>query len=141
MFDILVYGLSVAFVGMATVFLGLVILIGMVKGLEKCVSGEALAFFMEKVGAKVKARFRSSEVSASAPAAAAAAAGTTANNDELVAVITAAVAAMLEAEAAANGTVAAEEAPKGFVVRSIRRISNAPAWNRAGREEQVYSRM
>ena len=34
MFDILVYGLSVAFVGMATVFLGLIILIGMVKGLE-----------------------------------------------------------------------------------------------------------
>ena len=37
-----------------------------------------------------------------------------------------------------------EEAPeeiKGFVVRSIRRVSNAPAWNRAGREEQIYSRL
>ena len=137
MFDILVYGLSVAFVGMATVFSGLVILIGMVKGLEKCVNGEALAFFMEKVGAKVTARFRSSEVNAPAAAPVVEVAS---NNEELVAVITAAVAAMLEAEAAA-GTAVAEEAPKGFVVRSIRRISNAPAWNRAGREEQVYSRM
>ena len=138
MFDILVYGLSVAFVGMATVFSGLVILIGMVKGLEKCVNGEALAFFMEKVGAKVTARFRSSEVNAPTAAPVVEVAS---NNEELVAVITAAVAAMLEAEAAAAGTVVVEEAPKGFVVRSIRRISNAPAWNRAGREEQVYSRM
>ena len=36
---------------------------------------------------------------------------------------------------------AGEENTSGFVVRSIRRINNAPAWNRAGREEQVYSRM
>ena len=135
MFNILVYGLSVAVCGMATVFAALVILIGLVKALEKCVSGEALAFVKEKVGAKVQARFRS-EVSAPAAAPAAQAE----NNDELVAVITAAVAAMLEAEAAAGGA-AVEEAPKGFVVRSIHRISNAPAWNRAGREEQVYSRM
>ena len=34
-----------------------------------------------------------------------------------------------------------DENTTGFVVRSIRRINNAPAWNRAGREEQVYSRM
>jgi hypothetical protein len=27
-----------------------------------------------------------------------------------------------------------------FVVRHIKRVNNAPAWNRAGREEQVYSR-
>ena len=27
-----------------------------------------------------------------------------------------------------------------FVVRHIKRINNAPAWNRAGREEQIYSR-
>ena len=136
MFDILMYGLSVAVVGMATVFLGLIILIGLVKALEKCVSGEALELLKEKVGAKVAARFRG-QVTEAAPAAVQ---NVAANNDELVAVITAAVAAMLEAEAAAGGA-AVEEAPKGFVVRSIRRISNAPAWNRAGREEQVYSRM
>ncbi len=27
-----------------------------------------------------------------------------------------------------------------FVVRHVKRIHNAPAWNRAGREEQIYSR-
>ena len=27
-----------------------------------------------------------------------------------------------------------------FVVRHVKRIHNAPAWNRAGREEQTYSR-
>ena len=52
---------------------------------------------------------------------------------ELMAVIAAAVAAAMEQ--------AGEENTTGFVVRSIRRINNAPAWNRAGREEQVYSRM
>ena len=48
-------------------------------------------------------------------------------------VIAAAVAMAMEA--------AGEENTTGFVVRSIRRINNAPAWNRAGREEQVYSRL
>jgi hypothetical protein len=27
-----------------------------------------------------------------------------------------------------------------FIVRHVKRISNAPRWNRAGREEQIYSR-
>ena len=49
------------------------------------------------------------------------------------AIIAAAVAAAMEQSGEENTT--------GFVVRSIRRINNAPAWNRAGREEQVYSRM
>ena len=55
------------------------------------------------------------------------------HDDELIAVIAAAVAAAMEQ--------AGEENTTGGVVRSIRRINNAPAWNRAGREEQVYSRM
>ena len=55
------------------------------------------------------------------------------DDGELVAVIAAAVAAAMEAAGA--------EQTNGFVVRSIRRINNAPAWNRAGREEQIYSRM
>ena len=59
------------------------------------------------------------------------------NADELIAVITAAVAAMLAQE---NGEEPQEEI-KGFVVRSVRRVTNAPAWNRAGREEHVYSRL
>ena len=40
-----------------------------------------------------------------------------------------------------EGIYLSDENTTGFVVRSIRRINNAPAWNRAGREEQVYSRM
>ena len=37
MFSILTYGLSVALVGMGTVFCGLLILIGIIKGMEKVV--------------------------------------------------------------------------------------------------------
>ena len=32
------------------------------------------------------------------------------------------------------------ESPNGFVVCHVKRISNAPAWKRAGRDEQTYSR-
>ena len=90
---ILQYGLSVALVGISTVFVGLIILIGLIKLMEMIMTGGK---------GKKKAE-------APAPVAAPAPAG--------------------------------EENTTGFVVRSIRRINNAPAWNRAGREEQVYSRM
>ena len=46
---------------------------------------------------------------------------------EVAAAITAAIASVWEGQ-------------NGFVVRHIRRIHNAPAWNRAGREEQIYNR-
>ena len=46
---------------------------------------------------------------------------------ETVAAIVAAIAAIWDGET-------------GFTVRRVRRISNAPAWNRAGRDEQIYSR-
>ena len=42
-------------------------------------------------------------------------------------VITAAVAAMM-----GEGN--------GFTVRRVRRVTNTPAWAKAGREEQIYSR-
>lgn len=47
---------------------------------------------------------------------------------EVIAAITAAIAAVWQKDA-------------GFVVRRIRRIHNAPAWNRAGRDDQIYSRL
>lgn len=119
---ILQYGLSVTLVGIGTVFVGLIILIALIKLMEKV---------MNAATGKQKA-------AAPAPAAAPVPAeeeeqaeGT--DDDELIAVIAAAVAAAMEQ--------AGEENTTGFVVRSIRRINNAPAWNRAGREEQVYSRM
>ncbi len=45
---------------------------------------------------------------------------------ELIAVITAALMCVME-----EGT--------GFRVRHVRRVTHAPAWQRAGREEQIYS--
>ena len=117
---ILQYGLSVTLVGIGTVFVGLIILIALIKLMEKV---------MNAATGKQKA-------AAPAPAAAPAEEEEQAeetDDDELIAVIAAAVAAAMEQ--------AGEENTTGFVVRSIRRINNAPAWNRAGREEQVYSRM
>lgn len=120
MFAILKYGLSVAAVGILTVFVALIILIGLIKVMELVIGGVT-----KKKAAPVPA----------APAPAPVIEETTEEEDEgeLIAVIAAAVAAAMEA--------AGEEEPTGFVVRSIRRVNNAPAWNRAGREEQVYSRM
>ena len=135
MFDILIYGLSVAVVGMATVFLGLIILIGMVKLLEKFVKGEIKDMVVAKLGGTKNAE---PTKTSSIP---------TLDDAELFAVITAAVAAVMEEEAkvvaaaAPTAEAAAEVKPASFVVRSIRRVNNAPAWNRAGRDEQVYSRM
>lgn len=117
---ILQYGLSVALVGIGTVFVGLIILIALIKLME---------IVMSSATGKKKA-------AAPAPAAPAPVAEETVeetDDDELIAVIAAAVAAAMEQSGEENTT--------GFVVRSIRRINNAPAWNRAGREEQVYSRM
>ena len=119
---ILQYGLSVTLVGIGTVFVGLIILIALIKLMEKV---------MNAATGKQKA-------AAPAPAAAPVPAeeeeqAEETDDDELIAVIAAAVAAAMEQTGEENTT--------GFVVRSIRRINNAPAWNRAGREEQVYSRM
>ena len=118
---ILQYGLSVALVGMSTVFVGLIILIGLIKLMEMIMTGGK---------GKKKAE---APAPAAAPAPVADEAVEETDDDELIAVIAAAVAAAMEQ--------AGEENTTGFVVRSIRRINNAPAWNRAGREEQVYSRM
>lgn len=119
MVAILQYGLSVAAVGICTVFVGLVILIALIKLLEIVVSGASKK--AEKPAAAAPAPVAQAEPESEE------------NDDELIAVIAAAVAAAMKADG--------EENTSGFVVRSIRRVSNAPAWNRAGREEQVYSRM
>ena len=117
------YGLSVALVGIGTVFVGLVILIVLIKVMEMVIHG---ATGSKKAPAAAPAP-------APAPAPAVVEEEPEQDDDELIAVIAAAVAMAMEA--------AGEENTTGFVVRSIRRINNAPAWNRAGREEQVYSRM
>ena len=118
------YGLSVALVGIGTVFVGLVILIVLIKVMEMVIHGAT--------GSK-KATAPAAAAPAPAPALAVMEEEPEQDDGELIAVIAAAVAMAMEA--------AGEENTTGFVVRSIRRINNAPAWNRAGREEQVYSRM
>lgn len=124
--DKLFFGLGVAALGMITVFAGLVILIVFITLLSK---------FTAKEGKK-KTESKSGEVKAAAKSDV---------PDDVLAAISAAIAAydqtpspeVVAAIAAALNIVMGDTK---FVVRHIKRINNAPAWNRAGREEQIYSR-
>ena len=118
--DTLIFGLTVTVIGIAVVFCGLVVLIGLIK-LVAMATGSASRPRKEKA-APVPA-----PAPAPAPAAPVAQEQPVQADDTLIAVISAAVAAMME-----DGSA--------FTVRRIRRVSNATAWSRAGREEQVYSR-
>ena len=118
--DKLIFGLTVTVIGIAVVFCGLVVLIGLIK-LVAMATGSASRPRKEKA-APVPA-----PAPAPAPAAPVAQEQPVQADDTLIAVISAAVAAMME-----DGSA--------FTVRRIRRVSNATAWSRAGREEQVYSR-
>lgn len=114
--DNLLFGLGVTAVGMLVVFFGLIVLIGLIK---------IMTMLSQSKKPKEKETVAPAPVAAPAPVEAEAAAPT--QDDVLIAVISAAVAAAMGEET-------------GFVVRRVRRISNAPAWQRAGRDEQVYSR-
>ncbi len=114
--DNLLFGLGVTAVGMLVVFFGLIVLIGLIK---------IMTMLSQSKKPKEKEAVAPDPVAAPAPVEAEAAAPT--QDDVLIAVISAAVAAAMGEET-------------GFVVRRVRRISNAPAWQRAGRDEQVYSR-
>lgn len=125
MLNRLIDALGVTVLGMATVFVGLIILIVFIGILAKVTSKPSKK--KTESGAK-------SVKSASADVP-----------DDVMAAITAAIAAydsapspdVVAAIAAALNMVMGEGK---YVVKHIKRISNAPAWNRAGREEQVYSR-
>lgn len=113
------FGLTVTLIGIAIVFFGLTILIGLIKLMEMATAN------IGKGGKKGK---KQAEAPAPAPAAAPVAEEVPVTDDsELIAVISAAVAMMME-----DGSA--------FTVRRVRRVQNAPAWQKAGREEQVYSR-
>ena len=129
MFSILTYGLSVALVGMGTVFCALIILIGIIKGMERVIPKIAARDF--------SFNFKSMATPKAAKTEAPSIVIQTANvgDDAIVAAISAAIMTVIEEEVKQNP----EKAKNTFVVRSIRRIGT-PAWNRAGREEQVYSR-
>ena len=127
MFSILTYGLSVALVGMGTVFCGLIILIGVIKGMEKVLPSITSGDFSALKNISLKKTDAPNIVIQTANV----------NDDAVVAAISAALMTILEEEV----KVAPEKAKNTFVVRSIRRVGGTPAWNRAGREEQVYSRL
>jgi len=130
MFSILTYGLSVALVGMGTVFCGLIILIGVIKGMEKVlpkIAARDFSFNFKNVAAPKAAK-------TDAPTIVIQTANV--NDDAVVAAISAALMTVIEEEVKENPA----KAKSTFVVRSIRRVGT-PAWNRAGREEQVYSRL
>ena len=119
------YSLGVAALGMITVFAGLVILIVFISLLTKFISKAENKKKNNSGAVKPAAK---SEVS-----------------DEVMAAITAAVSVydetpapeVVAAIAAALNVIMGEGK---FVVKHVKRIHNAPAWNRAGREEQIYSR-
>lgn len=116
----LIFGLLVTLIGIGIVFFGLVLLIGLIKVINTV------------TGSMGKKKAASLPAASPAPAPAPVEvveepAGSEGDESELIAVITAAIAAMLD-----DSTT--------FTVRRVRRISTAPAWNKAGREEQIYSR-
>lgn len=117
--DKLMFGLSVAAIGMVVVFVGLVILIFCIKAITK----------LAGAGSKKPEKKKESVAPVAAPAVPAVvpAAAPEGIPTDVIAAITAAIAAVWQG-------------PSGFVVRHVKRVSNAPAWNRAGREEQTYSR-
>ncbi len=110
--------LLVTVVGMIIVFFGLTVLIFLIKGLVALTGN---------VGKKKAAPASAPVKAAPAPAPVPAAPEAEPEDDgALIAAITAAIACMLD-----DGTA--------FTVRHVRRLNNAPAWQKAGREEQVYS--
>ncbi len=114
--NVLLYGLQVTLVGMLVVFFGLIVLVAFIRVIRPMFARG------EKRPPAPKPVKAAPQVAAAAPAASASQEGA------LIAVITAAIAAAMGAE-------------KQFVVRNVRRVRSTPAWGRAGREEQIYSRM
>ena len=125
--DRLFFGLGVSVLGIVTVFVGLIILIAFITILSKVTGSAASKKKNDPKPVKEKAA---------------------ANNEipgEVMAAITAALAAYDDAPspdvvAAIAGALTVVMGATKFVVRHVKRIHNAPAWNRAGREEQIYSR-
>ena len=109
--------LLVMLIGVAIVFFGLTVLILLITLLVKAT---------QNIG-KEKAAAPAPKP-APAEAAPAAAEEPEADEGELIAAITAALAVMM-------GTSA-----NGFVVRHVKRVHNAPAFSRAGREAQMNAR-
>lgn len=110
--------LLVSLLGIVTVFVGLVILIGLIVLVAK---------FTQSKPKEEKAPAAPAVQPAPAPVAAHAADDTT-SDQRLIAVLSAAIAAAMEDNA-------------GFTVRRVRRVSHGTPWGNAGREDQILSRL
>lgn len=128
--DNLLLGLSTALIGMIVVFAGLVILILCIVLLTKISSASG------KRSKKTSSQNAASGISSGRPnvstadAVNAAAKNSDEVDNEILAVISAAVACMFEKEGNEGSS---------FFVKRIQRIQNAPAWQKNGREEQIYT--
>ena len=116
----LIFGLLVTAIGIGIVFVGLVILIGLIKLISLATSG---------LGKKKPAAAPAPTTPPPTPAPTVPAAPATPAQDDaaLIAAITAAITMMLD-----DGST--------FIVRKVRRVTNVTPWSKAGREEQIYSR-
>ncbi len=114
----LVFGLSVTAIGLVVVFAGLILLIGFIKLISLISDGKKSKKAPEQAEDIAEPELEVYPAEDVEP-------GIT---PETVAAITAAIAAIWQGDT-------------GFVVRRVRRVHNAAAWNLAGREDQVYSRM
>ena len=110
--------LMVTGTGLVIVFFGLVLLIGLIK---------LLVTATQNLGRKKKSQPVPSVTLPSVPLPPAAEEPEEVNDAELIAVITAALMGCMDSGSR-------------FTVRRVRRVSNAPAWQKAGREEQIASR-
>lgn len=117
--DKLLFGLSVMAIGLVIVFAGLVLLIGCIK---------LITYFSQPRGKKNASVSVEPEAIAEEEPETVMDIADEGVTPETVAAITAAIAAIWQGDT-------------GFVVRRVRRVHNAAAWNLAGREDQVYSRM
>jgi len=119
--DNLVHGLFVTVIGMFTVFFGLALLIFCIWLLRY--------FAKEKRSPYASSIADSSTEAPEVESATESMAVQAGEADELIAVLTAAISALWEGE------------QQGFMVRRVHRIHAGPAWEKAGREEQIYSRI
>lgn len=113
-------GLSTAAIGIVVVFVGLIILIGMIY---------VMTIFTRRTGNKPSPAFEAPKASLPpVPEPAVEEEGEEEDDSAVIAAITAAIACVWQDE------------EKGFVVRRVRRVQNSPAWQRSGREEQILNR-
>lgn len=103
----------VTLIGMVIVFLGLTVLIALINLLVKATNS------IGKKKAELPTALDVPEKAEEAPAE---------DTGALIAAITAAIACMLDRPASS------------FTVKHVRHISHAPAWQKAGRQDQINSR-